>query len=227
MKHHPSSRSASRQRGVVLLFSLIALVVLLIAAAALMRSFNTSLSMSGNIAFKRDLQNQGERAMDKALAAFRAGGALAGDAARAADLASSNYSATILPTNVQGIPVALQSDAAFLAKGVATNDITAASEPSLQDQGVTIRYIIDRISTSAGSCSALGPSACLMANNTTPAGGSASKLQSPTRTLLTGAAAAAAGAAPVTTGTPVYRLTVRVNGPRDTQAFFQSTFTAP
>ena len=65
---------ASSERGVVLLFSLIALVVLLIAAVALMRSFNTSLFTSGNIAFKRDLQNQGERAVDKVLTAFRSGG---------------------------------------------------------------------------------------------------------------------------------------------------------
>ena len=36
-----------------------------------------------------------------------------------------------------------------------------------------------------------------------------------------------AGGKGVFLGTPVYRLSVRVLGPRDTQAFFQSTFTAP
>ena len=73
MKYRRHFLPASRQRGVVLLFSLIALVVLLIAAVALMRSFNTSLFMSGNVAFKRDLQNQGERAMDSVLTEFRTG----------------------------------------------------------------------------------------------------------------------------------------------------------
>ena len=122
MKHRHSPRSPSRQRGVVLLFSLVALVVLLIAAVALMRSFNSSLFMSGNIAFKRDLQNQGERAVEKAMARFRTGGTLETDAARSADLKASNYSATMLPSNPQGIPNALQSDANFAAVGVASNE---------------------------------------------------------------------------------------------------------
>jgi type IV pilus assembly protein PilX len=223
MKHHHSSRAASGQRGVVLLFSLVALVVLLIAAVALMRSFNTSLFMSGNIAFKRDLQNQGERAIDKVLPRFRVGGSLETDAARSADLKASNYSATMLPGNAQGIPDALQSDANFAAVGVVANDISEANEPSLLGQGVKIRYVIDRMATAVGSCTTLGPNVCLMTTDITPAGGSSSQWRTPTRTLST----APGAAPPVTTGTVVYRLTVRVNGPRDTQAFYQSTFTAP
>jgi Tfp pilus assembly protein PilX len=223
MKHRHYSRTTSRQRGVVLLFSLVALVVLLIAAVALMRSFNTSLFMSGNIAFKRDLQNQGERAIDKVLPHFRVGGSLETDAARSANLQTSNYSAITLPGNAQGIPDALQSDANFAAVGVASNDITEANEPSLVGQGVNIRYVIDRMATSPGSCTTMGPTVCLMANGFTPAGGSSSQWRTPTRTLVSGAGAAPA----ITTGTVVYRLTVRVNGPRDTQAFYQSTFTAP
>lgn len=221
MKHHLSSRSAARQRGVVLLFSLVALVVLLIAAVALMRSFNTSMFMSGNIAFKRDLQNQGERAMDQVLASFRAGGSLATDAARSADLPSSNYSAVMLPANVQGIPADLVlSDSAFAAKWTVP-DIAPT------DQGVTIRYLIDRMSNVAGSCGALGPNVCLLAGNKAPAGGSASSLQNATRTLPVPVAPGASAPKAVITGTAVYRMTVRVIGPRDTQAFFQSTFTAP
>ena len=53
-----------RQRGVVLLFSLIALVIMLIVAVALVRSFNNSLFTAGNIGFKRDMQNQSEAAVD-------------------------------------------------------------------------------------------------------------------------------------------------------------------
>lgn len=224
MKHHHYSRTASRQRGVVLLFSLVALVVLLIAAVALMRSFNSSLSMSGNIAFKRDLQNQGERAINKVLPLFRAGGTLDTDTLRSTDLKASNYSATMLPGNAQGIPNALQSDASFNAVGVASNDITPANEPSLVGQEVRIRYVIDRLATSTGSCTTLGPTACLMTTDVVPAGGSSSQWRTPTRTSSTPGGTVAPA---ITTGTPVYRLTVRVNGPRETQAFYQSTFTAP
>jgi len=222
MKHqHYSSRAASRQRGVVLLFSLVALVVLLIAAVALMRSFNTSLFMSGNIAFKRDLQNQGERAIDKVLPLFRSTGDLATDTQRSNDLKTKNYSATLLASNAQGIPKVLQADRgtdSFLDSGfTAINDITDTA------QGINIRYVIDRMATSIGSCTTLGPTVCLMTTDTTPPGGSSSQWRSPTRALGSGAA----GAAPITSGTVVYRLTVRVTGPRDTQAFYQSTFTAP
>lgn len=231
MKHCRQPHFASRQRGVVLLFSLIALVVLLIAAVALMRSFNTSMFMSGNIAFKRDLQNQGERAMGTVLTSF-ATGALSTDAARSANSKPNNYSAVMLPTNALGVPDALVlSDSDFFANwGTAANDISETNEPSLANSGVKIRYIVDRISNAVGSCSALGPSACIMANVTAPRGGSASELQNPSRALVAAAAAAAAAASgvkPTITGTAVYRLTVRVMGPRDTQAFFQSTFTAP
>jgi type IV pilus assembly protein PilX len=231
MKHCHQPRFASRQRGVVLLFSLVALVVLLIAAVALMRSFNTSMFMAGNIAFKRDLQNQGERAMGAVLTSF-ATGALSTDTARSASSKPDNYSAVMLPTNAQGVPNALVvSDTDFFANwGAAGNDISETNEPSLANSGVKVRYIIDRMSNAVGSCSALGPGACIMANDTTPRGGSASDLQNPSRALVSAAAAAAAAASgvkPTLTGTAVYRLTVRVIGPRDTQAFFQSTFTAP
>ena len=222
MKHRRlSSGSASRQRGVVLLFSLIALVVLLIAAVALMRSFNTSLFMSGNVAFKRDLQNQGERAIDKVLTTFRAGGALDSKGARAANLQASNYSAAMLASNAQGIPNVLQNDASFGAVGTATNDITPSNEPTLAGQGVSIRYVVDRRCSVAGDETALGAGTCLVADNPGPAGGSASNMMSADKAPLCSTCASAAPQG------VVYRLTVRVRGPRETQAFFQSTFTVP
>jgi type IV pilus assembly protein PilX len=52
-----------RQRGVVLIFTLIILLILTIGAVALMRSMNTSLFSAGNLAFRRDLVNQGEQAV--------------------------------------------------------------------------------------------------------------------------------------------------------------------
>lgn len=222
MKHRrPPSGPASRQRGVVLLFSLIALVVLLIAAVALMRSFNTSLFMSGNVAFKRDLQNQGERAIDKVLTTFRAGGALDSKGARSANLLASNYSASMLASNAQGIPNVLQNDISFNTVGTATNDITKDNEPTLTDQGVSIRYVVDRMCSTAGDETTLGAGSCLLADNPGPAGGSASNMMSADKAPLCSTCASAAPQG------VVYRLTVRVRGPRDTQAFFQSTFTVP
>ena len=135
-----------------------------------MKSFNTSLFTAGNIAFKRDLQNQGERAVDQVLSQFRTG-TLSTVAARSAAVTSSNYSATTLPTNAQGIPDALAlSDSDFAAAWTAP-DITTGN------QAVRIRYVVDRMCSADGDENTLGSGSCLLANNTMSKGRSASNLQ--------------------------------------------------
>jgi hypothetical protein len=196
----------ARQRGVVLVFALIALVILLIGAAAMVRSMSTAQFSIGNLGFKRDMANQGERAMERVIAEFNTGG-LASALARESNLPASNYSAVMLTNNAQGLPVALLTDAGFAAVGVSGKDITT-------DVGVTIRYVIDRMSTAAGPC---GPDTCVMATQSIP-GGSFSEWNNAQNNNGVGGV----GAAPPQ---PVYRVTVRVNGPRGTQSFFQSTFT--
>jgi hypothetical protein len=180
----------------VLLFAMIALVVLLIGSIALMRSMNTSLFTAGNFGFKRDLTNQGERAMAIVLDLVQSG-ALGTEAAREADATANNYSASILATNGEGLPLALLSDAAFAAVGVAGNDISAA------DMGVTVRYVIDRLCAAGGPASA---DACTVASP--PPQGESAGNPTPEPPLQF-----------------VYRVSIRVDGPRRTQSFFQSTFT--
>jgi len=195
------------QRGAVLLFAMIALVVLLIGTLALMRSMNTSLFTAGNFGFKRDLTNQGERAMATVLDMVQTG-ALGNDGARQVAATGSNYSASVLATNAQGVPLALLTDAAFTAVGVTGNDITLA------DMGVTVRYVIDRL------CAADGPATqdgCTLAGDLLPAGSSSSELLR----AEDGSSGGAGAVAPQV----VYRVSIRVDGPRRTQSFFQSTFT--
>lgn len=217
----PRRPSPRLQGGVVLLFSMIALVILLIASIGLIRSFKNAMFTSGNIAFKRDMQNQGERAMDKVLTAFRPAGALAAPAARSNSNAGLHYSATTLPANAMGIPDALQSDVKYAAVADSSQDITASTDASLARQGMSIRYVVDRLCASAGDETTLGSGACVLSNTPLPAGTSSSNLQSADRAPLcpTCASAAPQGV--------VYRLTVKVSGPRGTQSFFQSTFTIP
>lgn len=200
-------RPRRASRGAVLLFAMIALVILLIGTVALMRSMNTSMFTAGNFAFKRDLTNQGERAMTTVLALVQSG-ALGTDATRQANATASNYSAAILPTNDQGIPLALLDDTAFGATGVSSNDITLA------DMGITVRYVVDRL------CAAAGPAtqdSCTLAGNLLPAGSSSSELLR----AEDGSSGGVGAAAPQV----VYRVSIRVDGPRRTQSFFQSTFT--
>jgi type IV pilus assembly protein PilX len=200
----------ARERGVVLLFGLIALAIMMIGAVAIVRSMNTSLFNAGNLGFKRDLTNQGERAVVQVLAQMD-GGVLGTEASRQVNSTASNYRATIFQPaelNAQGLPLALLDNAVFAAVGTAANDIAVA------DMGVTVRYVVDRL------CQNLGPSDPAQCNTAESA---ATQARSGTELLnAEDASAAGAGAVPAQI---VYRLSVRVDGPRETQAFFQTTFT--
>ena len=219
MKTHTFSRArhcgAARQRGVVLLFSLIALGIMLIVAVALVRSFNSSLFTAGNIGFKRDLQNQSERAVNVVLNEFRSNGNLASPAARGSNNPAYNYSATMLPVNAQGIPDALQNNTTFSAVGSTGKDIPVT------DMKVTVRYVVDRLCATTGDETSLGAGVCRLADNPVPVGTILSNLQGADRAPLcpTCSSAAPQGV--------VYRLSIKVTGPRNTQSFFQSTFTVP
>jgi type IV pilus assembly protein PilX len=191
--------SAARQRGVVLIFSLIVLLILAIGAVALLRSVNSSLLSAGNLAFHRDLVNQGEQAVSSVMTEFKTNGLPLGGATTAS-MQLANYSATVLPTNPQGVPTALLDNTAF---GLIA---TAADIPG-RTPDVTIRYVIDRL---CAPLTVIASSPACVQSTGLPTGGTANR-----NTAL---------AAPSAT---VYRISVRVDGPRGTQAFLQSTFTKP
>ncbi len=188
-----------RERGVVLLICLIVLVILLAGGVAVMRSMNTSLSSAGNLAFKRDLVNQGEQAAVKVLALFD-GGSLSAVGADYNDVKASNYSAVRLDSNDRGIPLALLKDELYNAKA---SDIIDRSADF-----VKIRYLIDRLCNTSGASS---KTTCVYA---------------PATTDVRGGSVQEAGRPPPPKAL-VYRLSVRVDGPRDTQVFLQSSFTKP
>ncbi len=182
-------------RGVALPFTLMALVVLLLAGAGLIRAMDVGLLQAGNLAFRRDLANQAERGIAQATTLLNSG-ALATETARESDSLANNYSATRLGTNTQGIPTVLTSDAAFTAAGFTSADITDSST------GVTVRWVIDR------QCAASG-----------------NLLSTSCATALTGSDTAADDRYRLVNAEslPVFRISVRATGPRNTQAFFQAT----
>ena len=164
-----------------------------------MRSMTNSLFSAGNLAFRRDLMNQGEQAVSFVMSEFGTAGALSTSAVTNNDLQSANYKASTLATNPQGVPTALLSLAAFLAMGSTANDITGATSD------VQIRYVIDRLCTNSG----LSSSATCVQSIAAPLGtNTRDHVPSP----------------PTAT---VYRLSVRVSGARSTQVFLQTTFTRP
>ena len=193
-------RRRGRQRGVVLIFTLIILLILTIGAVALMRSMNTALVSAGNLAFRRDLANQGEQAVSKVIAQFSTGGILANSATTQADVPSANYSARILGTNPQGVPtVLLGSDAAFAATWTAPDMLGVTPD-------VSIRYIIDRLCDNSGAPATVH---CVQSTGSTRAvdTNDTGSLPPPSTTL--------------------YRLTVRIITPRSAAVFLQATITKP
>ena len=126
-----------------MLFGLIALLIMMLGAVAMLRSTSTTLTNTGNLGFKRDLTNQGERAVDVVLSLMKTG-TLSTDAARQATSVASNYSATLLATNAQGLPTVLVDDSTFGTAGSTGNDITVA------DLGVTLRWVVDRLCVNTG-----------------------------------------------------------------------------
>ncbi len=178
----------------VLIAVLVALVLLLLAAAAMLRSSDISAILAGNLSFQRDLTNQAERGFSASRHLMESG-ALATDASREKTVLAANYSAARLPTNGSGIPVVLTSDSAFDDKAFTADDIS--------ENGVTVRYVIDRQCLNEG---AFDTSHCEAVTSKKDASGS-SWLQKPSGEVR-----------------PVYRISVRVSGPRNTQAFYQSTF---
>lgn len=188
------------QRGAVLIFALIALVILLIGAVAMTRSMNIGLTSAGNYAFKRDLGNQADRALAQAMAAVTIG-PLSVPANRLIAIPAANYSPTMLANNAQGLPLALLTDAAFGAVGTSANDI------NLPNEGITLRYVIDQLCAPVGAGVPLpppGPTTCTIATPPEPQGGSSGKPEVPPDPQV------------------VFRVSIRVSGPRGTQSFFQA-----
>lgn len=191
---------SSRQRGVVLIFALLVLLILAIGSVAVLRSVNNSLTSAGNLSFHRDLVNQAEVAVANVMTEFKTN-ALPLGGVTAASMPAANYSASTLVTNPQGVPTALLDDTVFAAVGIAGNDLTGATPD------VKIRYVIDRLCDAAGGAS----SPHCVQSSALPAGGSSPNQVS--------------GMLPPSA--TVYRVSVRVSGPRQTQAFLQTTFTKP
>lgn len=198
---HP--QISHKQKGIVLIVTLISLTVLMLAGAALMRSTDTSLLIAGNIAFKRDALNQAERALPVIRTIF-ATGALATSTSRENDLLSSNYYATLQPSNTVGIPTELLDKAAFDAKFGSKNIV---------ESGVTIRYLIDRLSFQTGACSA---SICAVAQGAVAQGGDATN-----NICSTGCNAGPVSAS----ASAVYRISVSATGLRNVETYMQYTFT--
>jgi len=208
MTHRRIAARSGRERGVVMIVTLIVLVVLLVGAAALLRSTDGASTLAGQLGFRRDLKNQAERAIATAVASLKTG-SLASSLAREEDMVEANYSAVELDTDAStGLPtILLASDAKFEDANYTINIIDATDGlDENTDTGIKVRYVIDRLCLASGSPTA---SNCSRTNVQFQNNGQDTKGHTLNASFLS-------------LSTTVYRISVRVDGPRGTQAFVQS-----
>jgi Tfp pilus assembly protein PilX len=187
-------KSYRRQRGIVLFIALIVLVAMSLAGIAMMRSVDTSLGIAGNMAFKQATIQGGDK----------------GVAAAFAWLAANSTGATLQSSNVvSGYSAAAPVESA----GYWFDDNNWTQAVSVNGgvpdaAGNTIRYVIHRMCKVAGAYSdVLNECSLYYPNSTASQGGSMSV------------------GAPQFQGTPqlYYRITVRVDGPRNTISIIQAS----
>ncbi|MEO8411700.1 MAG: hypothetical protein ABI478_14125, partial [Propionivibrio sp.] len=197
-----------------LFVALIVMVAMALAAIALVRSVDTANLVAGNQAFKQSALNATDLGMAAAMARFDAsvvGAALNTESATHADTAASCYQSTTFRPNqldVRGIPKLLLDPAAVQSPFTAAFDTTYTAANNCQfanANGEIVRYVIDRQCDAATSGSAPANATCNVVSTSTPARSDAD--------LHTGSESV-----------PLYRVTVRVDGPRNSVSYAQLVF---
>ncbi|TXH61007.1 MAG: hypothetical protein E6Q93_05735 [Burkholderiaceae bacterium] len=217
MKH----ANPRNQRGVVLITTLLILVVMLIGAVALVRSFDTSMVTAGNLSFKRDLAQQSELAVENILSEFRTGGPLGTRTLRGASDLTRNYSARVLAANPQGIPLALLTDTLTDPQ---TGSVIGTAAEITAGRGIRLRYVVDRQCSEPGDDSTLGAERCTLVEGGRLPGGSSSQWQRAEQSSGVAAGGAGAGLSGAAPQYVVYRISIRAFGPRGTESFYQTTY---
>jgi type IV pilus assembly protein PilX len=188
---------SKQQKGVVLFVALIALVVMSLAAVALIRSVDTSTIIAGNLATKQSATTSGDSGIETALNWMSA---VSNPTTFNANSAAQAYYAT---SNADPMTFAWNA-----ADSLPADDVSGVIDANGTDaSGNTVRYVVQRMCRNTGLAS---PGNCLFG---APVVGTSSLAV----VDLTGA-----GAGTSTEQSPLYRVTARVVGPKNTVSFLQA-----
>lgn len=194
-----------KQRGVVLFFALIALVVMSLAAVALIRSVDTSTVIAGNLAFKQAATSSGDIGVDAAITWM--------SATQLANAALNVYVDPAHTFNVTDATVGYYSNAdpALNLFDNGTWDAITGVAPVTDTSGNTTRYIVQRMCRTANAV--LSTTNCLFGNAAVDSDGQNVKLP---QDICSGAGCPTGGQ------TSQYRITARIQGPKNTISFIQA-----
>lgn len=204
----PAHMQMWRQRGVVLFIALIALLVMSLAAVALIRSVDTNTMIAGNLALRQSALTSSDRGAETAMDWLEAK-ALANLADLDADNSAEGYYATYFPTvDANDDGKTDDGDDRLFAKNLV--DEHGVLDTNDDGQGNKIEYIIQRM--------------CL--NPAPPANDATNKCMLGEPEIGTSSMgvkeAPEAGAIVATSQSPVYRVTVKVTGPKNTVSYTQT-----
>lgn len=207
---HSTSDLSSKQTGVVLLIALIVLIAMTLAGIAMIRSTDTGNVVSGNIAFRQAALQEADVGVDAAFTALTTG-AIASTTANA----SPRYYATMQTApalGTTGVPSYITAMAPTDAGGIA--DAYGGTGFSATT-GNRVRYVIERMCNLVPGSTPTIPittaeiqANCLIYNLASGNGGSNDALEEKKGAIVT----------PIV----YYRVTVRVDGPRNTLSMAQS-----
>ena len=198
------TRFARRERGVVLFIALLVMVALSLAGIALMRSADTATTVAGNLAFKQSAAAAVDRSIEQAVQALfdpqldpnATTHPVIAD--KTVDHADQNYFSRmrLIAGNVPEIPAELQSGTTLTAAGL--RDDLVPADPA----GNKVYYVIERMCANPGS--AVG-SNCNLSSAALGADAGTQHYEALSRV-----------------GDAYYRVTVRVEGPRNTVQYAQA-----
>lgn len=198
---------ALKQRGVVLFFTLIALLVMSLAAVALIRSVDTSTLIAGNLAFKQAATSSGDAGIETAMNWLAA--------TQAANATVNVLNDPTHPFNNDNLPAGYYSSlnpALSLTDGTGVqwdnNDSVLAGTDG---SGNTIRYVIQRVCRNANQ--PITAAGCLFSGAIQDNSGQNIPLP---QEVCQGAGCPVAGQ------TPQIRITARTTGPKNTVSYVQA-----
>ncbi len=196
----PGRLNRGKQRGVILFITLIALVTIMLAAIALVRSVDTSTVVAGNLAFKQAATMSGDGGMELAMKWIAA--------TDAANTGTDQWSVASHPFNQTSAANGYYSNVDPTLDLTADATWTAAGSGGGNTDGATntVRYVIQRMCRTANQV--LTEANCLFSDASidTDAHNVANSTQ----------AGAIKGGK-----NPLYRVTVQIKGPRNTVSYIQ------
>lgn len=211
----PALASASRQAGASLLFALITLLALTLAAIALVRSVDTGALVLGNLGFRQAATSAADQATRQAIAWLAANpGSLSGDVP-----ASGYYSTALdgvdmtggqLPTSSRGLVNWDIDSCAYAAAGTFTSCTVTPSTLINIDASTSARYVITRLCLTTGDPAATGNTCAKPMSSSTTTAAARGRVDYSNPYRFTGQSG------------PYYRVVVRVMGTRSTSSFTET-----